>query len=49
MPGSSWPGARPSGAAVWERLLGQGGGPEEAGELARDGDDGGVAGLAARA
>jgi hypothetical protein len=48
VPGSIWPGARPS-RRLWCALLGHGGGPEEAGEFAGDGDRGEVAGLAAGA
>jgi hypothetical protein len=44
--GSVWPGARPS-RRLCLRLVGHGGGPEEAGELASDGDGGDVARLAA--
>jgi hypothetical protein len=48
VPGSVWPGARPSRRLV-DGLCGHGGGPGEAGELAGDGDGGDVARLAARA
>jgi hypothetical protein len=46
--GSVWPDARPSSDGCCWRLH-DGGGPEEAGELACDGDGGDVAGLAALA